>query len=185
MLTSWLPAQQQIRTTYWSMPTEGQEEGQQEDASADKPATPKAPPPKASESKTSKVNFFDEEEDAAPAVAPRKVQSVEDALARAVKTELSVKVDTSGAQNPKTKGPEEFALPQRTVNPLKPAPSAAAAGSGKVMHRDLHAFLFLHWPGEEATFFSICGHRLSNFSLPSLAPSLHPADFALSRGVQA
>jgi hypothetical protein len=115
------------------MPTEGQEDGQQEDAATDKPATPKAAPAsKAPEAKAPKVNFFDEEDDTAPAVAPRKEQSVDDALARAVKTELSVKVDTSGSQNPKTKGPEEFVLPQRTVNPLKPVPSAAAAGSGKV-----------------------------------------------------
>jgi hypothetical protein len=115
------------------MPTEGQEDGQEEDAATDKPATPKAPPAsKVPEAKVPKVNFFDEEEDTAPAVAPRKEQSVDDALARAVKTELSVKVDTSGSQNQKSKGPEEFVLPQRTVNPLKPAPSAAAAGSGKV-----------------------------------------------------
>lgn len=115
------------------MPTEGQEEGQEDDAATDKPATPKAPPAsKVPEAKVPKVNFFDEEEDTAPAVAPRKEQSVDDALARAVKTELSVKVDTSGSQNLKSKGPEEFVLPQRTINPLKPTPSAAAAGSGKV-----------------------------------------------------
>ena len=117
------------------MPSEGQEDGLEEDAAADKPATPKAPPAsKVPEAKVPKVNFFDEEEDTAPTptVAPRKEQSVDDALARAVKTELSVKVDTSGSQNLKSKGPEEFLLPQRTINPLKPTPSAAAAGSGKV-----------------------------------------------------
>lgn len=120
----------QIRTTYWSIGEEGDAAaGDAVPEEAAKPATPKA----AEKQKVTKDYFFDDDDVPSSAPAASKTPAADDALARAVKTELKVVVDVSKTQNPTNKGPEEVALPQRTANPLKPAATAApTAGVGKV-----------------------------------------------------
>jgi hypothetical protein len=62
--------------------------------------------------------------------APRdRASVVEDAVARAHKTELAVEVDTSSSTAAQSKKAEEHMLPVRTVNPLKPAPTNSNATS--------------------------------------------------------
>mmetsp|Transcript_28104 Transcript_28104/g.65543 ORF Transcript_28104/g.65543 Transcript_28104/m.65543 type:complete len:393 (+) Transcript_28104:120-1298(+) len=127
-----------VRTTYWTMPTNA------DDDQVDSPRAGEAPLSAGNKALSvdtggGKGGTFLDDDDAADTprgdgpTRTRSAEALANATSRAHNTELSVEVDTAMANQKGSKKDEEPTLPVRPANPLKPAASApAAATAGKV-----------------------------------------------------